>query len=145
MPEQLVPILHVRDGHESAKWYARLGFVIEGEHQFAPALPLYLFLHRGSNALHLSEHKGDARPNTLVYLYVDDVDAIAKEFKADQISAVKPAASTPFAAHSSSSSPLAPLIPAAPRIAPPASRISTAPCCGKNLPCAVAASVRKKF
>jgi len=82
MPDELVPILHVRDGHEAAKWYLRLGFIVEGEHRFAPSLPVYLFLRRGANALHLSEHKGDARPNTLVYLCVDDVDAIAGEFKA---------------------------------------------------------------
>ena len=83
MPEELVPIFHVADGLQSAKWYARLGFVIEDEHRFAPALPLYLFLRRGQIALHLSEHKGDARPNTLVYLYVHDVDRIAAEFNVE--------------------------------------------------------------
>ena len=82
MTEQLVPIFFVHDGAETAKWYARLGFVVEGEHRFAPGMPLYLFLRRGANALHLSEHKGDARPNTLVYFYVDDVEAIAAEFNA---------------------------------------------------------------
>ena len=30
--------------------------------------------------LHLSEHTGDATPGTLVYLYVDDLDAVAAEF-----------------------------------------------------------------
>ena len=54
MPEELVPILHVKDGQTSAPWYARLGFEIEGEHRFAPKLPLYLFLRRGTSALHLS-------------------------------------------------------------------------------------------
>lgn len=80
MPEELVPIFHVKDGLETAKWYARLGFEIESEHRFAPGMPLYLFLRRGSSRLHLSEHKGDARPGTLVYFYVDDVDSIAEEF-----------------------------------------------------------------
>lgn len=80
MPEELVPILRVKDGQESARWYARLGFEIEGEHRFAPGMPLYLFLRRGENALHLSEHKGDARPGTLLYFYVDDVEPIAREF-----------------------------------------------------------------
>lgn len=80
MAEELVPIFHVRNGYETAKWYARLGFVTEDEHRFAPTLPLYLFLRRGPNALHLSEHKGDAKPHSLVYLYVDDVDSIAREF-----------------------------------------------------------------
>jgi uncharacterized glyoxalase superfamily protein PhnB len=80
MTEQLVPILHVEDARAAAQWYARLGFDIVGEHRFAPHLPLYMFLRRGANALHLSEHKGDARPGTLVYFYVDDIDAIAREF-----------------------------------------------------------------
>ena len=42
VPEELVPILHVKDGQATARWYARLGFGIEGEHRFAPELPLYL-------------------------------------------------------------------------------------------------------
>jgi hypothetical protein len=80
MSEEMVPIFHVKDGYKTAEWYARLGFVTEGEHRFSPTLPLYLFLRRGNIHLHLSEHKGDARPNTLVYFYVHDVDTIAAEF-----------------------------------------------------------------
>lgn len=80
MSEELVPVFHVGNGYETAKWYARLGFQIEGEHRFSPELPLYLFLKRGNVHLHLSEHRGDARPDTLVYFYVDDVDSIAAEF-----------------------------------------------------------------
>ena len=80
MSEKLVPILHVADAREAATWYARLDFSIESEHQFAPTLPVYAFLKRGDSQLHLSEHKGDARPDTLVYFYVDDVDSIAQEF-----------------------------------------------------------------
>jgi len=80
MPEELVPIFYVKDGYRTAKWYARLGFEIENEHRFAPGMPLYLFLRRCNDHLHLSEHKGDARPNSLVYMYVYDVDRIAAEF-----------------------------------------------------------------
>ncbi len=47
MPEELVPIFRVIDARETAKWYARLGFTIEGEHCFGPGFPLYLFLRRG--------------------------------------------------------------------------------------------------
>ena len=83
MSEELVPILHVKDGKKSANWYARLGFEIEGEHRFAPSLPLYLFLRRGPNALHLSEHQADARPGTLLYYYVDDIDPIARDFNTE--------------------------------------------------------------
>lgn len=82
MAEQLIPIFRVADGYATAKWYARLGFETVSEHRFAPDLPLYLFLERNGISLHLSEHKGDARPGTLVYFWVDDVDKIAAEFGA---------------------------------------------------------------
>jgi hypothetical protein len=82
MAESLVPIFRVADGHAAAGWYGRLGFTVEGEHRFAPDLPLYLYLRRGDSWLHLSEHTGDANPGSLVYLYVDDVDAVAVEFDA---------------------------------------------------------------
>jgi hypothetical protein len=80
MPEVLAPILNVKDGTQTAKWYARLGFQVVIEHRFAPGMPLYLVLKRGDIPLHLSEHSGDAKPNTLVYLGVENVDAIANEF-----------------------------------------------------------------
>jgi catechol 2,3-dioxygenase-like lactoylglutathione lyase family enzyme len=80
MNETLVPIFRTKDAKETAKWYARLGFEVEGEHQFAPGMPYYLFLKRGSILLHLSEHKGDAKPQSLAYFYVNDVDAVGKEF-----------------------------------------------------------------
>ena len=82
MPEEILPILRVKNAHETAKWYSRLGFKVEGEHQFGPGMPYYLFLGRGGIHLHLSEHKGDARPDTLLYFYVHDVDAVAVEFGA---------------------------------------------------------------
>jgi len=80
MPDEISPIFRVADGRRAAAWYARLGFEVEGEHRFAPGLPLYLFLSRNGASLHLSEHTGDARPGTLVYMRVDDIDAIATEF-----------------------------------------------------------------
>jgi hypothetical protein len=33
---------------------------------------------RGSVHLYLSEHKGDARPNTLIHLYVKDIDVVSQ-------------------------------------------------------------------
>jgi catechol 2,3-dioxygenase-like lactoylglutathione lyase family enzyme len=83
MVEQIVPVLRATDAAENARWYARLGFEVEGEHRFAPNMPLYAFLKRGEVRLHLSEHKGDAVPNSLVYFYVDDVDSIAEEFEVE--------------------------------------------------------------
>jgi catechol 2,3-dioxygenase-like lactoylglutathione lyase family enzyme len=81
--EALVPIFRVHDGRTAASWYQRLGFEVVGEHFFTPDLPLYLFLRRGDVTLHLSEHTGDAPPESLAYLYVDDLDAVAREFGAE--------------------------------------------------------------
>lgn len=80
MTERMAPIFRVADGTAAARWYERLGFTVAGEHRFTPDLPLYVFLERGEIHLHLSEHTGDARPDTLVYLTVDDLDAVAAEF-----------------------------------------------------------------
>lgn len=75
-----MPVFRVADAAAAAEWYQRLGFTVIGEHRFAPDLPCYMFLARNGVHLHLSEHTGDARPDTLVYFYVDDVDVIADEF-----------------------------------------------------------------
>jgi catechol 2,3-dioxygenase-like lactoylglutathione lyase family enzyme len=78
----LVPFVRAADARASAEWWARLGFEVEWEHRFAPALPLFLALRRGDDRLFLSEHRGDARPDALLYLYVEDVDAVAAAFGA---------------------------------------------------------------
>jgi len=80
MAEALVPIFRVADASATAGWYERWGFTVTGEHRFAPDLPVYMFLERNGVELHLSEHTGDARPGTLVYFWVDDVEAVAAEF-----------------------------------------------------------------
>lgn len=80
MTEKLIPIFRVADAATTAQWYQRLGFKVVGEHRFEPGFPLYMFLDRNGVELHLSEHEGDARPGTLVYFWVDDVDQVAAEF-----------------------------------------------------------------
>ncbi|TCC50964.1 VOC family protein [Kribbella capetownensis] len=80
MDEEAIPILHVKDAAVAVAWYGRLGFTQQWEHRFEPGLPAFVEVARGRVRLFLSEHKGDARPNTLVYLRVHDVDAIAAEF-----------------------------------------------------------------
>lgn len=83
MAEQIVPILKVGDASEAADWYARLGFTVEFEHRYSEEFPAYVGLSRGHIGLHLSEHVGDATPDTLLYFWVDDVDAVAAEFGVD--------------------------------------------------------------
>jgi catechol 2,3-dioxygenase-like lactoylglutathione lyase family enzyme len=79
--EEVVPVLYVEDAALAVRWYERLGFEKEWEHQFEPGFPWFLSVARGNVRLYLSEHKGDARPDTLVHLYVRDVDRIAEEFE----------------------------------------------------------------
>lgn len=70
----------------AVSWYERLGFVNEWEHRFEPSFPAFVSIARNETArLFLSEHRGDARPDTLVYLRVADVDAIAREFGSEII------------------------------------------------------------
>jgi catechol 2,3-dioxygenase-like lactoylglutathione lyase family enzyme len=78
--EQVVPVLHVEDAPRAVAWYERLGFRKEWEHQFEPGFPWFVSVARGTARLYLSEHKGDARPDTLIHLYVNDIDAVSAEF-----------------------------------------------------------------
>lgn len=80
MTTDVVPILHVSDAAVSVAWYERLGFLEQFTHRFEPHLPAYVGLRREGAQIHLSEHAGDARPDTLVYLWVDVLDEIAREF-----------------------------------------------------------------
>jgi catechol 2,3-dioxygenase-like lactoylglutathione lyase family enzyme len=78
--EKVVPILRVEDAERAVRWYERLGFAKDWEHRFEPGFPALVSVSRGQMTLFLSEHTGDARPDTLVYVWVDDVDAVAAEF-----------------------------------------------------------------
>ena len=81
MDEQVVPVLYVEDAPRAVAWYRRLGFRKEWEHQFEAGFPWFVSVARGPARLYFSEHKGDARPDTLIHLYVKDVDAVSAEFR----------------------------------------------------------------
>jgi catechol 2,3-dioxygenase-like lactoylglutathione lyase family enzyme len=80
MDEEVVPVLYVEDAGRAVAWYERLGFQKEWEHQFEPGFPRFVSVARGQVRLYLSEHEGDARPDTLIHLYVKDIDAVSDEF-----------------------------------------------------------------
>src|SRR5260370_26589343 len=82
MGEEVLPFLRVSDAAAAGAWYQRLGFGPEWEHRFEPGLPAFMSVARGRVRLSLSEHPGDARPDTLIYLRLGDLEAIAKEFGA---------------------------------------------------------------
>ena len=76
-----MPVLYVADAARAVAFYGRLGFVKEWEHQFEPGFPWFVSVARGHVRLYLSEHKGDARPENLVHLYVNDIDCVSEEFE----------------------------------------------------------------
>ena len=80
MEEQVVPVLRVEDAARAVAWYERLGFHKQWDHQFEPGFPWFVCVARGHVRLYLSEHTGDALPNTLIHLNVADIDAVAKAF-----------------------------------------------------------------
>src|SRR3954468_3679904 len=80
MDEAVVPVLYVEEAARAVAWYERLGFVKEWEHQCEPGFPWFVSVARGNVRIYLSEHKGDALPDTLIHLYVRDIDAVGGEF-----------------------------------------------------------------
>ncbi len=80
MREEVIPILRVADAAVAVAWYGRLRFAEEWVHRFEPGFPAFVSMARGEVRLFLSEHTGEARPDTLLYLRLDDADAIAAEF-----------------------------------------------------------------
>ena len=70
-------ILYANNAIESAGWYRLLGFEIEFMHRFSDHSPLFVGIGSGEARLLLSEHRGDAVPNGLVYVRVEDLDAAA--------------------------------------------------------------------
>jgi catechol 2,3-dioxygenase-like lactoylglutathione lyase family enzyme len=78
--EEVVPVLYAEDADRAVAWYGRLGFRKEWEHRFEAGFPAFVSVARGTVRLYLSEHKGDARPDGLIHLYVDDIDAVSEEF-----------------------------------------------------------------
>ncbi|GAB3265017.1 glyoxalase superfamily protein [Alteromonas gracilis] len=75
-----VPILRVADVDRALGWWSRLGFAEEFRHQFEPGLPRFVGIARAECRIYLSEHAGDASGPGLVYLWVPDVDEVAREF-----------------------------------------------------------------
>jgi catechol 2,3-dioxygenase-like lactoylglutathione lyase family enzyme len=78
----VTPFLRVRNAKASAEFYALLGFRELWEHRFEPGFPLFLAIGSEHGRIFLSEHLGDASPDTLIYLSVPDVDALYESLRA---------------------------------------------------------------
>ena len=80
MEAEVILVLRVADTAAAVSWYERLGFIKEWEHRLEPGGLAFVSIARDRARLYLSEHRGDARPDALVHLYVSDVDAVVAEF-----------------------------------------------------------------
>jgi catechol 2,3-dioxygenase-like lactoylglutathione lyase family enzyme len=74
---RVTPILRSADALAAARWYERLGFVTHVVYEPEPGEPRFVTVRAGDLWLFLSEFEGDASPDTLIYLHVDDIDAMA--------------------------------------------------------------------
>ena len=79
--KRVVPIFRIFSLEKAREFYLDfLGCKVEWEHRFEPGMPAFVSMARGRARVFLSEHQGDARPDTLLYLVVGDTDAVAREF-----------------------------------------------------------------
>lgn len=86
-----IPILRIFSEAKAREFYCDfLGFTVDWEHRFEPALPLYLQIHRDALVLHLSEHHGDATPGSAVFIRIDDIGALHAELNAKHYGYARP-------------------------------------------------------
>ncbi len=75
-----IPVLRTFDEAKAVEFYIDfLGFKRDWDHRFAPGLPLYMQVSRGSLILHLSEHHGDASPGSTVFVWMTGTEALHRE------------------------------------------------------------------
>lgn len=87
----VTPILRIFDEAKAREFYVDfLGFQVDWEHRFEPALPLYLQVSRAACVLHLSEHHGDCCPGAALRIQVKDIDAYHRELIAKQYGYARP-------------------------------------------------------
>jgi len=78
-----VPMLHVANMRSALDFYCdRLGFIKTSEYRPHSDVedPAYVILQRDETGLHLSSFPGDGRPGGVAVIFVDDVDALHREF-----------------------------------------------------------------
>lgn len=78
-----VPMLHVADMKTAQAFYCeQLGFkkISEFRPHEESDNPSYVVLKRDETGLHLSSFSGDGKPGGVAVIFVDDVDALHKEF-----------------------------------------------------------------
>jgi uncharacterized glyoxalase superfamily protein PhnB len=85
------PILRIFDERKAREFYVDfLGFKVDWEHRFEPALPLYLQVSRDACVLHLSEHHGDCSPGAALRIQTDAIEAFHEQLQARHYAYARP-------------------------------------------------------
>jgi catechol 2,3-dioxygenase-like lactoylglutathione lyase family enzyme len=80
MFKQAIPVLHVNRSAEAGKFYEKLGFRQQFAYRpFGGVDPCYMGFARDDASIHASSFSGDGVSGGVVYLLVDDVDAVHAE------------------------------------------------------------------
>ena len=88
---QTAPILRSFDEAKARVFYIDyLGFQVDWEHRFEPALPLYMQVSRAGLVLHLSEHHGDASPGACIFVRMTGLAGFHAELLAKTFVPLRP-------------------------------------------------------
>ncbi len=72
-----IPIPRILGVGKAKEFYAGfLGFAVDWEHHFEETTPACLEMSRAGLVLHLSEHHGDCRPGSTVFLRMTGIEEI---------------------------------------------------------------------
>jgi catechol 2,3-dioxygenase-like lactoylglutathione lyase family enzyme len=79
-----IPVVHVSSSAAAEEFYGRLGFRTQWAYRVDETLPdpCYMGVMRDGVTLHVSSFSGDGVDLRVVFLLVDDVDALHAEFVA---------------------------------------------------------------
>lgn len=89
--DEAVPVLRMLDVARAREFYVDfLGFRVDFEHRFEPALPLYLQVSCGGVVLHLSEHHGDGVPGSMVFVWMTGIELFRAELLGKNYSYARP-------------------------------------------------------
>jgi Glyoxalase superfamily protein len=78
--DRAIPIFRIFSLDKAREFYLDfLGFKLDWEGSLGPNSPLYMQISRGSLAVRLSEHHGDATPGSHAYVTMTDVKGLHRE------------------------------------------------------------------
>ena len=86
-----IPIIRIFSEDKAKKFYLDfLGFTLQWEHRFEPGFPLYAQISRSDLTFHLSEHHGDGTPGAVIFIPLEDIDALHRELTAKNYKYARP-------------------------------------------------------